>query len=184
LSQLRNLPGASGAETAWRSAAAREHGWLTGPDAAAAGCDATMAPLVTGHLDPAALDRLVEVFLTGHGLASGHDAQPCGCRCGGCTCPARTSLSAPTLARLRGSLLAMAADVLSGPAGLAAWLRQSQLAGGPGARAAPWYGSPGRLRRFAATAPTGAARHPGRRPPGVSCAPAVPGQGAIHSYFW
>ena len=37
-----------------------------------------------------------------------------------------------TLARLRGSLLAMAADVLSGPGGLAAWLRQSQLTG-PGA---------------------------------------------------
>jgi hypothetical protein len=38
-----------------------------------------------------------------------------------------------TRARLRGSPLAMAADVLSGPGGLAAWLRQSQLTGGPGA---------------------------------------------------
>src|SRR5262249_10034234 len=40
-----------------------------------------------------------------------------------------------TIARLRGSLLAMAADVLSGPGGLASWLRRSQLTGpaaGPG----------------------------------------------------
>ena len=42
-------------------------------------------------------------------------------------------MSAETLGRLRGSLLAMAADVLSGPGGLAAWLRQSHLPPGPGA---------------------------------------------------
>jgi hypothetical protein len=120
LAQLRNLPGASEAEAAWRAAAA---------------CDATIAPVVTGHVDVAALDRLTEVFLTAHGQDGGQEGRACGCRCGGCTCPARTPLSAETLERLRGSLLAMAADVLSGPGGLAAWLRQSQLtgpAGGPG----------------------------------------------------
>jgi len=66
-------------------------------------------------------------------MTSGHNGRSCGCRCGGCTCPARTPLPAETLARLRGSLLAMAADVVSGPGGLASWLRQSLLAGGPGA---------------------------------------------------
>ena len=143
LAQLRNLPGASEAEAAWRAAAAaRGHGWLPGPDADAAACDATVAPVVTGHVDPAALDRLTEVFAgRGHGgrpagQHAGQDGRqpPCGCRCGGCTCPTRTPL-AETLARLRGSLLAMAADVLSGPGGLAAWLRRSQLPGGPGAGA-------------------------------------------------
>jgi hypothetical protein len=135
LAQLRGLPGASEAEAAWRAAAAaRGHGWLSGPDAEAAACDATIAPVVTGHVDMAALDRLVEVFLAVHGQDGGPgDGRACGCRCGGCTCPARTPLSAQTLARLRGSLLAMAADVLSGPGGLAAWLRQSQLDGGPAA---------------------------------------------------
>jgi hypothetical protein len=135
LAQLRNLPGASEAEAAWRAAAAaRGHGWLSGPDADAAACDAAIAPVVTGHVDPAALDRLVEVFLAAHGQDGGPgDGRTCGCRCGGCTCPARTPLSAETLGRLRGSLLAMAADVLSGPGGLAAWLRQSQLPAGPGA---------------------------------------------------
>jgi hypothetical protein len=169
LAQLRALPGASEAEAAWRAAAAaRGHGWLSGPDADAAACDATVAPVVTGHVDPAALDRLVGAFLALHGHdggpagqegsrggkdggpgqggpgantggAGGKEGGPgsgegrgCGCRCGGGTCPARTPLPAETLARLRGSLLAMAADVLSGPGGLASWLRQSQLTG-PGA---------------------------------------------------
>jgi hypothetical protein len=178
LAQLRNLPGASEAEAAWRAAAAaRGHGWLPGPDAAGAACDATIAPVVTGHVDVAALDRLTEVFLAAHGLGGGpggkesgpgdgRDGRACGCRCGGCTCPTRTPLSAETLARLRGSLLAMAADVLSGPGGLTAWLRQSQLTGpaaGPGlpldvplpldaAEAGPVI--PAHLRRAAA------ARHP------------------------
>ena len=138
LAQLRNLPGASEAEAAWRAAAAaRGHGWLPRPDAGAAVCDATVAPIVTGHVDPAALDQLVEVFLASHGQAGpdGQNGRTCGCRCGGCTCPARTPLPAETTARLRGSLLAMAADVLSGPGGLAAWLRQSLLPGGPAASA-------------------------------------------------
>jgi hypothetical protein len=89
--------------------------------------------MVTGHVDAAALDRMAEVFLASHGMTGEQDVQRCGCRCGGCDCPARTPVSGQTRARLRGSLLAMAADVLSGPGGLAAWLRQSQLTGGPGA---------------------------------------------------
>jgi hypothetical protein len=65
-------------------------------------------------------------------MTGGQDARRCGCRCGGRDCPARAPVFGQTRARLRGSLLAMAADVLSGPGGLAAWLRQSQLGGGPG----------------------------------------------------
>ena len=144
LAQLRGLPGASEAEAAWRAAAAaRGHGWLAGPDAGAAACDASVAPVVTGHVDLAALDRLAGVFLAAHGHdggpageeggTGGREGRACGCRCGGCTCPARAPLSAETIARLRGSLLALAADVLSGPGGLASWLRRSQLAGGPAA---------------------------------------------------
>jgi hypothetical protein len=225
LAQLRGMPGASSAEAAWRAAAAREHGWLAGPAADAAACDATVVPIVTGCPDSAALDRLVDVFLAGHGIPSGGGppsgavatgepsvgASPVGglatggpsagappvgglatggpsfCRLPvdgssaggssadgssaggswaggssagetaayGCTggvracadqaracpshaypshaCPShacvssacigRAALSPQTRQRLAGALLAMAADAVSGPGGLAAWLR-------------------------------------------------------------
>jgi hypothetical protein len=138
LGQLRDQPGAPGAEAAWAAARAQQPGWLAGPAADAAACDATIAPIVTGHVDPAALDRMAEVFLAGHAIADGQAAQRRGGRCSGCDCPTSTPVSGQTLARLRGSLLAMAADVLSGPGGLAAWLRHSELSGGTGgARSLP-----------------------------------------------
>jgi hypothetical protein len=143
LSQLRGLPGAPEAEAAWAAARMRQPGWLAAPEADAAACDATLVPIVTAHVDPAAFGRIAEVFLAGHGLtatgpARTGDPAPAGaggCRCGGCTCPARTPLSPATLARLRAALLTMAADALSGPGGLAAWLRHSALADGPGGTA-------------------------------------------------
>src|SRR5207247_2391717 len=67
LAQMRALPGASEAEAAWRAAAtARGHGWLAGPDADAAACDATVAPVVTGHVDPAALEPPHAVFVAAY----------------------------------------------------------------------------------------------------------------------
>lgn len=227
-------------EAAWFAARASQPGWLTGPDADAAACDATLVPIVTGHVDQAALDRLTEFYLTTHGLrldgsgadgqggvaeegrawkaeegragiaqegrdaqadkngghgpngtrgedcgdgqtggnghgqtgGNGHDARSgsagglpgrgvlsasrrrsvrpcsvghsgpgntgtgrsdgCECTCGNCTCPARRPLSPQTVRRLRETMLRLAADVMSGPGGLASWLRQSQLAGRPG----------------------------------------------------
>jgi Domain of unknown function (DUF222) len=150
LGQLRNLPGGSEAEAAWRAAAA-QRGWLAGAEAEAAACDATIVPIVTGHADPAALDQLAQVFLAGP-PAGGAPQSPgaggpgtggpgaggpgtCGCTCGGCTCPTATPvagepLSPHTRGRLRRSLLALATDALSGPGGLAAHLRAG-LHGGP-----------------------------------------------------
>ena len=127
LAQLRDLPGGSQAEAAWAAARASQPGWLTGPAADAAACDATLAPVVSGYVDWAALDRLTDVYLATRGGSSG-----CGCTCGGCSCPARSPLSPATLARLRQTMLRLAADVMSGPGGLASWLRTTQLAGGPG----------------------------------------------------
>lgn len=63
------MPGASAAEAAWVAASTAQGGWLADQDAAAAACDATIVPIVTGHLDPAALDRMVQVFLDSCGLA-------------------------------------------------------------------------------------------------------------------
>ena len=131
LSQLRGLPGASAAEAAWAAHRAAQPGWLTGPAAEAAACDATVVPVVTGQVDWAALDRLTGVYLASKGLRA-DGSSGCGCTCG-CTCSARRPMSPETLARLRQTMLRLAADALSGPAGLAFWLRHAQLAGGPGA---------------------------------------------------
>src|ERR1035438_5379068 len=131
LDQLRQLDGAAGAEAAWaagRAAGDGEPGWLSGRAAEAYACDAQITPIVTGHVDPAALASLAAAFLTG--------ARRPGCACGRCTCPPVPGLpgsgpsglpgSSPvpappsalppkTLRRLQDTLLRYAADVLSGP---------------------------------------------------------------------
>lgn len=167
LGQLRDMPGGSAAEAAWRAACASQAGWLAGLDAEAAACDATIVPIVTGQIDPVALDRMVQVFLLDCGLthadAAGHDA-----------------LAPEALARLRQSLIAMAADVLSGPGGLASWLRTSLVDGPAGSASCPLTVTlpldageaqpaiPGHLRRAVA------ARHPaGCAFPGCDQPPAV-----------
>jgi Domain of unknown function (DUF222) len=71
LAQLRGAPGGSAAEDTWAAARASQPGWLTGPEAAAALCDATVIPVVTGHVDWAALDQLAETFLLTHTIG-GH----------------------------------------------------------------------------------------------------------------
>ena len=144
LAQLLGMPGGGPAEAAWAAAAAQEHGWLAGAEADAARCDSTVVPVVTGHLDPGALDRLTEVFLAGHepagtsgplpaadpspGPAAGPSAGPAA---GPGSRPAASpgSLSPQTRQRLARALLAMAARTLSGPGGLAAHLRAG-LGGG------------------------------------------------------
>jgi hypothetical protein len=153
LAQLRGTPGASAAEDAWAAARAAQPGWLTGPDAEAALCDATVVPVVTGHVDWAALDQLAEMFLHahtigGHGSSGPGQATDTGPQAdtgtgwptrpdqppktnpprstgGGCTCghTALQQLSPATRERLRRALLGLAADTLSGPDGLAARLR-------------------------------------------------------------
>jgi len=166
LAELRDLPGAAAAERAWvtartggRGRGQGRPGWLTGPEAQAAVCDATIVPVVTGHIDWTALGRLTGAFLAAHGPAhpglpgsgpahpglpgSGpahpgpahpgpaHPSlpgSPCGCRCGGCTCPAGppprpASEEEGGRGRLARALLGLAIDALSGPGGLAAALR-------------------------------------------------------------
>jgi Domain of unknown function (DUF222)/HNH endonuclease len=129
LDQLRQLDGAADAEAAWaagRAAGDGEPGWLSGRAAEAYACDAQITPIVTGHVDPAALAGMTAAYLAGR--------RP-GCACGGCTCApgpvpdqAPPALPPKTLRRLQDTLLRYAADVLSGPAGLAAFLRTGLLA--------------------------------------------------------
>jgi hypothetical protein len=125
LDQLRGLAGASAAEAAWPGPAA-------GPGY---DCDATIVPVVTGHVDTAVLDQLTARLLTGHNPATGWHARP------GQPTPAdrdRQDARAAdaeaarrelTQRALRQILIARAADLLSGPAGLASYLRTGQLDG-------------------------------------------------------
>jgi len=123
---LRQWPGASAAEQEWISGQAGRPGWLTGTGAEAAACDARLVPVVTGTVDWLAVDAMADLWLGAHG-PGGHDSEPCGCTCGKCTCAPRGPLSPEARARLRRALLAMAADAMSGPDGLAAWLRSRAL---------------------------------------------------------
>jgi Domain of unknown function (DUF222) len=128
LDQLRDLPGAAAGERSWASARAAADGtpgWVHSRAAAEAyACDAQLIPVVTGHLDPAALDAAAGRYLAGFRRPD--------CGCGGCTCPPGPGgpppLSPRTRRRLANTVLAYAADILSGPAGLAAFLRTGVLA--------------------------------------------------------
>jgi uncharacterized protein DUF222 len=116
LAELRDLPGAAAAEQAWLAARAGQGraGWLTGAEAQAAACDATMIPVVTGHVDAAALGQLTDTLAAAR----------------------QRPLSAVSRRRLARALLGLAIDAVSGPGGLAATLRAG-LAGTGLALAAP-----------------------------------------------
>jgi hypothetical protein len=130
LDQLRDLPGAASAERSWASARAAGDGtpgWVHSRAAAEGyACDAQLVPVVTGHLDPSVLDAMTDRYLAGMAGFRRPD-----CQCGGCACPPGPAGPPPsqTRRRLQDTLLAYAADILSGPAGLAAFLRTGLLAG-------------------------------------------------------
>src|SRR5215467_6567837 len=123
LDQLRGLPGSGAAEAAWAAAAG------PGYD-----CDATMVSVVTGHVDTAALGQLNAGLLAGHNSATAWH-KPSAARPGprngqnGEAEAARRRLAEQALRQI---LIARAADLLSGPHGLAAYLRAGLL-DGPGA---------------------------------------------------
>ncbi len=123
LAELRGQAGASGLERGWTTARAAAAGvpgcvYLTGPDAAAAACDAALTPVVTGHLDRAALDQLTDVFLDTISHRNGPYSGTGG---------AVPELTAQTRERLQHTLLAWSIDLLSGPAGFPAYLRRHLL---------------------------------------------------------
>jgi len=124
LDQLRGLPGAGPAQAAWGCAAA------PGDD-----CDATIVPVVTGHVDPAVLDKLAAALLNPAGQATAGQAdggeQPAGTGHPGrgdlVHAHRRAQAGADRRARAeraaRQLIINHAVDLLSGPGGLAAYLR-------------------------------------------------------------
>jgi hypothetical protein len=122
LEQLLGLPGAGEAAAAWAG-----YGATAGPGA---DCDASISPIVTGHLDPAELASQATALLDGN--AAGAGADRCSI-CGdpghtgglGCRLDSRTASMARTAAQEL--LLTRATRLLSGPAGLLAHLRGALL---------------------------------------------------------
>jgi hypothetical protein len=138
LADLLRLQGSSALQEEWtaqvraRWAARRAHAsetgasdgaWLDGDAAAAITCDAAMAPVVTGDVDVDALEDLVRLCVEldrlrrgGRGTAGG-PAGPGG--------PGTDTTAA--WAALEQAVIGKAVDLLSGPGGLASFLRRRQL---------------------------------------------------------
>jgi Domain of unknown function (DUF222) len=141
LADLLRLEGSSALQQQWTAqvraawaahrAAASETGsdgwaWLDGDAAEAIACDAAMAPIVTGDVNAAALEDLVRlcVELDRHRHASARDADA--------GTPAQDT--GPGREALEQAIIGTAVDLLSGPGGLASFLRRRQLGarlGGP-----------------------------------------------------
>ena len=153
LDQLRGLDDAASAEAAWAQAA-----WAARGPAAAPGsdCDAVIVPVVSGHVDPAVWDQLTTALLSHDPARPGEGAPPT--RYGpGSGSGAGSGFGLPTLpepqppygqrspdgpqspkaATVRRLILHHAADLLSGPAGLAAFLRTGLLDSAAGSISLP-----------------------------------------------
>jgi len=147
LSQLRQLPGAQELEDAWIRARIGEDGYLSGADAQTAACDAQTVPVVTGNMDPGVIDKMialartaVEAEASAAGQAGTAGLQdPDGNAAAG---PQGTATTAAAVGRahatsgalspeawraLRHAMARLAVDLVSGPAGIAAILRQGLL---------------------------------------------------------
>ena len=104
--------------------------WLDGDAAAAVACDAAMAPIVTGEVNPAALEDLVRLCVQldrlRHHPRTGPDdpgTDDDGDRAGGQAAPDTTR----AWEALERAVIGKAVDLLSGPGGLASFLRRRQL---------------------------------------------------------
>jgi hypothetical protein len=108
--------------------------WLDGDAAKAVACDAAMAPVVTGEVNPAALEDLVRLCVQLDKLRHGRpdsDGTEDTEGTAGAGASADTSLAWEAIEQ---AIIGKAVDLLSGPGGLASFLRRRQLGarlGGP-----------------------------------------------------
>jgi hypothetical protein len=156
LAELRTMDLGSALQQEWiaavrgRQAAARAGAsaggsdggaWLDGQAARAVTCDAMLTPVVTGDVDTTALDQLIRlcVELSRHTAPAGSDADlgprgadpgprgggPCRCRGAGSGPP----LTPRARQALELAIIGKAVDLVSGPGGLASFLRTRLLDG-------------------------------------------------------
>src|SRR6478736_5875303 len=129
LADLLRLDGSSALAEQWTAqvrarwaehrAAASEGGgdagaWLDGDAAGAIACDAAMAPIVTGDVNPGALDDLVRLCVELDRLRRDGNPRPD---------------TTQAWAAIERAVIGKAVDLLSGPGGLASFLRRRQLGG-------------------------------------------------------
>jgi hypothetical protein len=100
--------------------------WLDGDAARAVTCDAVITPIVTGDVDTGVLDRLVKLCVQldrlDHAASTDEPAAPA------------DASASPAREALQKAIIGQAVDLLSGPGGLASFLRTQQLGarlGGP-----------------------------------------------------
>ena len=117
--------------------------WLDGDAAAAMTCDAAMAPVVTGDVNPAALEDLIRLCVQLHRLrdpstGDGDTGTSGGTAAAGTSGGSGPAVPGPDTARawaaLEQAVIGKAVELLSGPGGLAGFLRRRQLGarlGGP-----------------------------------------------------
>ena len=107
--------------------------WVDGDAAEAVACDAAMAPFVTGEVNPAALDNLVRLCVQLDRLHH-HHGTGTGDTDGDGDGEASATDTARAWEALERAIIGKAVDLLSGPDGLASFLRRRQLGarlGGP-----------------------------------------------------
>jgi HNH endonuclease len=153
LAELRAMDGESVLQDQWitavraRWAAARAAAsvgggdgaaWLDGGAARAAACDASLTPIVTGEVDIGVLDDLVRLCVQldrlGHAASRGEPEAGLAAAGAPAMPDAAAGPGSPAREALERAIIGKAADLLSGPGGLASFLRTQQLCarlGGP-----------------------------------------------------